>query len=463
MKLERIQPVTSMQRVETGTIVQVTHVRSGHSFRALIEKKTDGSSSSSSNSSSGAQLSFCRIERPYEKVRVALNGSVNWAIAATKFAAFVVEDATTDEIADAGAVVNTVTTDEQEWLVHFRSIANQKRANREQSIGWYLGGASATNDESEHLQAASESLVLIGDAARGTSSLFRVAVVSARGAFALDTSKMVFQGKFANSSVASMLTESQRRSFMQNGYLQIRDVVPLPLVNAALRRINHDLGIPGRMVDGGVEGSAKLAGNVSNCEEVLNLFYLSDACKYVEALIGRGKVAQPKGAQVAMRFPELGEPREPLGTEWHTDGMRQGKLHPFSLLLGIALSDVREPLAGNFTVFPESHHTLQSLSTADNGKLEGYDDECYQAESVWGDGTLPDLGSPVQLLASRGDLVLAHPNLAHRGGLNFSPDIRYQLYFRMKHLDHAALQPQARTNMYADLEGLHHLQENKKN
>lgn len=454
-----------MQQVETGTIVQVTHVRSGHSFRALIEKKTDGSSSASS-SNDGAQLSFCRIERPYEKVRVALNGHVSWAIAATKFAAFLVEEASAEEIASAGAVASTAATtaansklQEQEWLVHFRSIANQKKPNREQSIGWYLGGAAPASDESASTpsQASSESSALTGDAARGTSSLFRVAVVSARGAFALDTSKMVFQGKFANSA-ASVLTESQRRSFMQNGYLQIRNVVPLPLVNAVLRRINHDLGIPGRMVDGGVEGSAKLAGNVSNCEEVLNLFCLSDACKYVEALIGRGKVAPAKGAQVAMRFPELGEPREPLGTEWHTDGMRQGKLHPFTLLLGIALSDVREPLAGNFTVFPESHRTLQSLLTADNGKLEGYDDECYRAESVWGDGSLPDLGPPVQLLASRGDIVLAHPSLAHRGGLNFSPDIRYQLYFRMKHVEHAALQPQARVNLYADLEGLHHLQ-----
>lgn len=455
-----------MQQVETGTIVQVTHVCSGHSFRALVEKKTDGSSSSSSSSSSGsgggAQLSFCRIERPYEKVRVALNGHVSWAIATTKFAAFLVEEATADEIVDAGAIASALATSElqeQEWLVHFRSIANQKKVNREQSIGWYLGGVAPSSDESTDTpsHAAFESSALIGDAARGISSLFRVAVVSACGAFALDTSKMVFQGKFAHSA-ASVLTESQRRSFMQNGYLQIRNVVPLPFVNAALRRINHDLGIPGRMVDGGVEGSAKLAGNVSNCEEVLNLFYLSDACKYVEALIGRGKVVPPKGAQVAMRFPELGEPREPPGTEWHTDGMRQGKLHPFSLLLGIALSDVCEPLAGNFTVFPESHRTLHSLLTADNGKLEGYDDECYRAESVWGNGTLPDLGAPVQLLASRGDLVIAHPSLAHRGGLNFSPDIRYQLYFRMKHVNHAALQPQARTNLYADLEGLHHLQ-----
>lgn len=460
---------TTLQEVETGTIVQVTHARSGYSFRALIEKKSDGSASTAAAAAnataSNVQLSFCRIERPYEKLRVALNGQVNWAIAAAKFATFLIENATAAEEEGGGCMGSSdgstkrqgesgsteASVDDHEWFVHFRSIANQKKVNREQGVGWYLG----VGDQDAATAASSpESSQLIGDAARGATSLFRVAVVSTRGAFALDTARMVFKGKFADSS--SVLSESQLRSFMQNGYLVVRDVVPLSLVNAALKRINHDLGIPGRMIDGGVEGAAKLAGNVSNSEEVLNMFYLSDACKYVEALIGAGKVASPQGAQIALRFPELGEPREPQGTEWHTDGMRQGKLHPFTLLLGIALSEVREPLAGNFTVFPGSHHALQNL-LIENGKLDGYADECYKADSVWGDGTLPDLGTPVQLLASRGDIVLAHPNLAHRGGLNFSPDIRYQVYFRMKHVEHATLQVQARTDLWADLEGLRHV------
>ena len=161
----------------------------------------------------------------------------------------------------------------------------------------------------------------------------------------------------------------------------------------------------------------------------------------------------PQGAQIALRFPEIGEAREPLGTEWHTDGMRQGRLHPFTLLAGIALSNVPEPLCGNLTVFPGSHVLLQSRLTA-GGKLHGYDNECYKPDNVWGDGTLPDLGTPVQLLAARGDLVLAHPNLAHRGGLNFSPDIRYQVYFRIKHKRLDDLQEQCSSDLWADLEGL---------
>ncbi|KAG6613444.1 Protein involved in biosynthesis of mitomycin antibiotics/polyketide fumonisin [Phytophthora cinnamomi] len=399
--------------LETGAVVQVTHVASSYSFRALVER----------GSSSGALvLSLCSMERPYEKLKVALNGHVSWALAAAKFASFLVE---IEEAKDGS------------FLVHFKSLAHQKKISRSETVGWFLGVASTP------------SLGLIGDAGKGDESLFRLTVVSTRAAFALDPTRSLM----TQSRHSSILSESQRRSFIQHGYLQIRGAVSLPLANAALRRINHDLGIPGNMIDGGVEGNIKLAGNTSNSDAILDLYYLSDVCKYVEALVGADQIVAPQGAQIALRFPELGEPREPLGTEWHTDGMRQGRLHPFTLLAGIALSNVPEPLCGNLTVFPGSHVSLHSRLTAD-GKLRGYDDECYKAGSVWGDGTLPDLGVPVQLLAARGDLVLAHPNLAHRGGLNFSPDIRYQVYFRIKHKQLDQLQDQCTTDLWADLQGL---------
>lgn len=420
--------------LETGAIVQVTHASTRQQFKALVETKSD-------TTAAATQLSFCAVDRPYEKLRVALTGHVGWAIAATKFASFQLQHEAQDQAPDTAAAASPV---------RFRSLAHQKKASRDGTVGWYLGVQDVSASRSDEL-------ALIGDASGvGEQSLFLLEVVSARAAFALDATRMVFRQD--QSQLVSKLSQSQRVSFMRNGFLQIRDAVPMKLVNAALRRINHELGVPGRMIDGGVEGAAKLAGNTSNCEDILNLFNLSDAHGYAEALIGPGRVAAPQGAQIALRFPELGEPREPLGTEWHTDGMRQGQLHPFSLLVGVTLSDVREPNAGNFTVFPGSHINLQHL-LRENGTLDGYADQCVKAESVWGEGTLPDLGTPVQLLASRGDIVLAHPNLAHRGGLNFSPDVRYQIYFRLKHVHYAALQPQAHENLWIDLEGLQDLVE----
>ncbi|CAI5738744.1 unnamed protein product [Hyaloperonospora brassicae] len=405
--------------IETGAVIQSTHVSSGYSFRALVDRD---------KSSQSLILCLCSTERPYEKLKVALTGQVSWSPAAAKFAMFQVElEADRDSNGRANDVV----------VVHFKALAHQKKVSRSssQSMGWYLGATK---------------MGLIGDAGRGRDSVFHVTVVSTRAAFVMDTTRSLVA--FSSTHV-SILRESQRRSFMENGYLQIRGAVALPLVNAALQRINHDLGLPRRLIDGGVEGSVKLAGNTSNSGAILDLYYLSDVCKYVEALVGAGQVVAPQGAQIALRFPDLGEPREPLGTEWHTDGLRQGRRHPFSLLAGVALSNVAEPLCGNFTVFSGSHALLHDR-LAGNGKLDDHDGACYKADNVWGDGTLPDLGTPVQLLAARGDLVLAHPDLAHRGGLNFSPDIRYQVYFRIKHKLLEALQEECASDLWADLEGL---------
>uniref|UniRef100_A0AAV1UGJ7 Phytanoyl-CoA dioxygenase n=1 Tax=Peronospora matthiolae TaxID=2874970 RepID=A0AAV1UGJ7_9STRA len=399
--------------VETGAVIQATHVSSGYSFRALVER---------GNHSEFLTTCLCSTEKPYEKLKVALNGQVSWSQTTAKFALFLVELEANRE------------GDGYTFLAHFKAMAHQKKVSRSQSTGWYLGATKSG---------------LLGDAGKGHESLFQLTVISPRAAFVVDTARSMVP----SSKHLSILCESQRRSFMQNGYLQIRGAVALPLVNAALKRINHDLGIPRRLIEGGVEGSVKLAGNTSNSDAILDIYYLSNVRKYVEAIVGVDQVVAPQGAQVALRFPDLGEPREPLGTEWHTDGMRQGRRHPFSLLAGVALSNVAEPLSGNFTVFPGSHAFLHNRLAA-NGKLDDHDDECYKADSVWGDGTLPDLGIPVQLLAGRGDLVLAHPDLAHRGGLNFSPDIRYQVYFRIRHKALDDLQEACIADLWADLEGL---------
>ncbi|CAI5733117.1 unnamed protein product [Peronospora destructor] len=211
--------------LETGTVVQATHVSSGYSFRALVEH---------CSSSGSLTLSLCSTEKPYEKLKVALNGQVTWTLAA-KLAAFLVEFEATEETTDGI------------YFVHLKAIPHQKKVNRLQLTGWYLGVSG-----------------------------WDLLVTKAK-----ETAVFMSQSR-----CLSILSKSQRLSFMQNGYLQIRGAVALPLANAALRRINHDLGIPGNMIDGGVEGNIKLTGNTSNSDAVLDLYYLSDVIKYVEALVG---------------------------------------------------------------------------------------------------------------------------------------------------------------------------------
>ena len=63
--------------VETGAVIQATHVSSGYSFRSLIER---------GNCSESLITCLCSTEKPYEKLKVALNGQVSWSQTTAKFA-----------------------------------------------------------------------------------------------------------------------------------------------------------------------------------------------------------------------------------------------------------------------------------------------------------------------------------------------------------------------------------------
>ena len=72
--------------------------------------------------------------------------------------------------------------------------------------------------------------------------------------------------------------------------------------------------------------------------------------RLVAQLVGPGKVCPATAVQVALRFPGCNDAlvvagaamkQTVRGTDWHTDGLRQGKKHPFSLLVGVALSETQ--------------------------------------------------------------------------------------------------------------------------
>jgi hypothetical protein len=82
--------------------------------------------------------------------------------------------------------------------------------------------------------------------------------------------------------------------------------------------------------------------------------------------------------------------------------MGKGKHSPFSLLVGVTLSDVAAPNAGNFCVFPGSHTTLLPLLKAQAAAGSPlFNNERSDAK--------PALENGVQLLAKSGD-VRYYPN-----------------------------------------------------
>lgn len=244
----------------------------------------------------------------------------------------------------------------------------------------------------------------------------------------------------------SVLSRADIAQFMEQGYLILRNGVPPELTKEALRAINHAMGQPSFWEHD--NGQCKLSD--SSCGKIgCEVFNASPRFwSAVNILLGQGNVRPWRnGQQVALRFPQppaRGDdiPDVKPGTRYHIDGMGENKLCPFSLLCGVALSDQSKPNGGNLHVFPGSHlhpELQQYYQERINHSDQGEDDQ-----------SKPDLGESIQVLLRPGDVVLAHQLLAHRVGVNTSENIRYQLYYRVTHAQHAALKEHILQNPWVE-------------
>lgn len=225
------------------------------------------------------------------------------------------------------------------------------------------------------------------------------------------------------------LTHAQKRHFYEHGYVLVRGVVPPIMVDAALRAINHSVG-EGMNVDEMPRFRAQsYCPEITAAPAITGLFDRTPALALAESLIGAGKIKPVTHGQIALRFPTLQDP--PAPPRPHLDGMHapnngvpQGEIRNFTMLLGVMLSDVTSEYAGNLTVWPGTHHIY-----------ERYFRE--QGPEALLTGMPPvDLPTPVQLTGRAGDVVLCHYQLAHGVAMNISPHPRYAIYFRLHHVDH---------------------------
>eukprot|EP00039_Didymoeca_costata_P006264 m.88735 g.88735 ORF g.88735 m.88735 type:complete len:148 (+) comp13185_c0_seq1:1139-1582(+) len=98
------------------------------------------------------------------------------------------------------------------------------------------------------------------------------------------------------------------------------------------------------------------------------------------------------------------------------------------------------PFSGNFCVFPGTHRYLLPLVKQQvMCGSELFSQETTPNATQPGIPPKPPLTNGVQVLAAPGDVVFAHQKLAHRGGPNYSSNIRYQVYFRLSVTNHEAL------------------------
>jgi ectoine hydroxylase-related dioxygenase (phytanoyl-CoA dioxygenase family) len=225
------------------------------------------------------------------------------------------------------------------------------------------------------------------------------------------------------------LTEEQLRAFYRDGYVTVPGAIDQRSIERALGAINGDIGRgidPARIAE---FYARSFCPELRNAPELLDLFEKTPALTLAESLVGAGALRPPSMAQIALRFPQHAAavlPRPHVdGTYGPSNGVPQGRVAHFTMLAMVALSDVEVDFAGNFTVWPGSHHLY-----------ERYFRHHDVTEMIGGTPRLAELPAPVQTRVKAGDLLLAHYELGHAAAPNLSPRVRYAIFFRLYHREH---------------------------
>jgi len=232
----------------------------------------------------------------------------------------------------------------------------------------------------------------------------------------------------------TVLSEEDKEHFKTQGYVILKNAIPTKYVNAARKNVNWQIGNNGN-VDV-KKFPVPLRCNIFNHSPIL--------WSALNILLGPGNVPlwqdmwdkDAVGFQLPIRFPNPpynGEFRpdayqrlyqRPGPRSWHVDNPKEKC--PFNILVGVALSDQLEDGSGCTYVYPGKHTSEE---------LKEYKEKCIGTDREFFENSenKPDMGEAVPVLLGMGDVVLAHASLPHSASANVSGDVRYQIFFRVKH------------------------------
>jgi hypothetical protein len=218
--------------------------------------------------------------------------------------------------------------------------------------------------------------------------------------------------------------EDWRTYLRHDGYIHFRGLCPETLVSAARFAIDQDLSTnydPRRQIE---YDHRSYCPDLRCAPPVMALLLDSGITAKLDEVIGFDRLGCD-GGQIALR--KAGNASEPDPPTPHIDGLptpfngvsRRVLYSNFTALVGIYLSPVRTEFAGNFTVWPGSHHILEA-----HFRERG-------TEALRNGMPRIPLGRPLQLMTEPGDVVLCHYSLAHTAAVNLSSVDRYAVYFRL--------------------------------
>jgi hypothetical protein len=234
---------------------------------------------------------------------------------------------------------------------------------------------------------------------------------------------------------------------VENGYILVPGAIPEAKVDDALRVINHKLGQGFDPEQREIFAAQSYFPELRETEEIRGLLTDTGAYALAEELTAPGELQPVWRGQLALRFPRIdGKVKEPGGhidgTPSPTNGVPPGTIYSFTMLAGVALSDVERDNAGNFTVWPGSHLKLQKWF------------EKHGLMDMLGGAPRLDYGPPRQMHWKKGDLLLAHYQLLHGVASNVSADIRYAVFFRLHHKDHKGNEEVCTREIWREWKGL---------
>ena len=244
-----------------------------------------------------------------------------------------------------------------------------------------------------------------------------------------------------------MIDEGQLREFGNKGYLVLPGVVPESLlapVDAEIDALIAESPPPADATGHNFNFDYfELPGRLPACDVALRE---SLALRLAQSLVTpRALDYGLDHIQVALNIPPF---RHRPGAP-HLDGHRPEQARPdsFTMLAGIYLVDESAPDSGNLWVWPGSHLVHERMFGEQGPKALLATSGHTHSLAV-----PPHYSEPLQVLANRGDLLLAHFLLGHNSGGNTSNRTRRIIYYRLSCPGHSSRWADTFTSAFTEYE-----------
>jgi len=221
-----------------------------------------------------------------------------------------------------------------------------------------------------------------------------------------------------------MMSDDQLARLRQDGWGLFPGAVSADLVTTAIDAIKSDCAHnydPTRQRE---YDNISFCPDLRDKPQIAELLTHSTGKTLLERVLGWDAIEFSPGQIAIRQAHNTDKPYPPVphidGTGTGANGRPAGSsISNFTALLGVFLTKVDAEFAGNFTVWPGSHHRLEAYFR--NRGPQAMHEGMPQI----------DLGQPTQLFANPGDIILCHYQLAHTAAVNLSAHDRIAIYFRV--------------------------------